>query len=151
MAGESGARQESGRNEWRDIEYQGAIAKAPPCSERTLEMPLSQQSSPSSREEESQWVAVEDRRRRSIAFKNLAKEMLRNLDNSDDVKVGITELQERLDISEKIRISVRQVAQQSMNENGQTFFEIFRQGEEELCVASWTRWGAQLKNLVELE
>ena len=36
---------------------------------------------------------MEDKRRRSIAFENMAKEMLRYLDNSDDVKVGITELQ----------------------------------------------------------
>ena len=31
------------------------------------------------------------------------------------------------------------------------FFEIFRQGEEEVCIASWARWNAQLKGLVELE
>ena len=39
--------------------------------------------------------------RRSIALEKLAKEMLRSLDKSDDVKVGITEVQERLDMSEK--------------------------------------------------
>ena len=27
----------------------------------------------------------------------------------------------------------------------------FRQGEEELCTASWAKWRAQLKGLVELE
>ena len=32
------------------------MAKAPPCLERTLKKPLPQQSSPSSREEEGQWV-----------------------------------------------------------------------------------------------
>ena len=73
--------------------------------------------------------------------------MLRYLNNSDDVKVGITELQERLEISAKVGISVRQVAKQAMNENGQTNFEFFRQGEEELCIASWARWDAQLKGL----
>ena len=46
---------------------------------------------------------MEDRRRRSVAFEKLAKQMLSYLDNSDDVKVGINELQERLDISEKNR------------------------------------------------
>ena len=30
-----GARQESGQNEWHDIKYQGAMAKAPPCPDRT--------------------------------------------------------------------------------------------------------------------
>ena len=38
-----------------------------------------------------------------------------------------------------------------MNENGATFFVNFTHGEEELCIASWTRWDAQLKGLVELE
>ena len=37
---------------------------------------------------------MEDRRRRRIAFENLAKGMLSYLDNCDNVKVGITELQE---------------------------------------------------------
>ena len=60
---------------------------------------LPQQSSPASREEEGHWVAMEDRRRRSIAFEKMSKRMLRYLDNSDDVKVGLTELLERLDIS----------------------------------------------------
>ena len=38
-----------------------------------------------------------------------------------------------------------------MNENGQHIFEIFRQGEEEVFIASLARWNAQLKGLVELE
>ena len=43
------------------------------------------------------------------------------------------------------------IAQQAMNENGQNIFEIFRQGEEEVCIASLARWNAQLKGLAELE
>ena len=31
------------------------------------------------------------------------------------------------------------------------FFEILRQGEEEVCIASLARWNAQLEGLVELE
>ena len=77
--------------------------------------------------------------------------MLKYLGNSDDVKVGITELQERLEVSEEAGISVRQVAQQAMNENGETFFELFRQGEGEVSIASLARWNAQPKGLVELE
>ena len=38
-----------------------------------------------------------------------------------------------------------------MNENGQTIFVNFRSREEYLCDASWARWDAQLKGLVELE
>ena len=93
--GRDGARQENGQNEWHDIEYQGARAKAPPCNETTLQTPLLQQSSSSAGEEEGHWVLMEDRRRRRVAFENQAKEMLRYHDNSDDVEVGITEMQER--------------------------------------------------------
>ena len=51
----------------------------------------------------------------------------------------------------KVGISIKQVAQQAMNENGQTFLEIFRQGEADVCIAILARWNAQLKGLVELE
>ena len=72
------------------------MAKAAPCPERTLKTLLPQQSASSAREEEGHWVLMEDGRRRGFAFENLAKEMLRYLDNSENVKVGIPELQERL-------------------------------------------------------
>ena len=87
--GGNGARQESGQNEWYDLEYQGARVKAPPCPDSTLQTLLPQQSSSSAGEEEDR-VLMEDGRRQRIAFENLAREMLRYLDNSDDVKVGIT-------------------------------------------------------------
>ena len=97
------------------------MAKAPPCLERTLKTPLPQQSSSSAREEESHWVLMKNRRRRGIAFENLAKEMLRYLHKSEDVKVGITELQKRLEVPENIGISVQRVVQHAMNENGTQF------------------------------
>ena len=50
----NGAQQESGQNEWHDVEHQGVMAKAPPCPDRTLITPLPQQSSPSGWDEESQ-------------------------------------------------------------------------------------------------
>ena len=62
---------------------------------------------------------MEDRRRRRVAFEKTVKRMLRYLGDSDDVKVGVTELQEQLEISEEAGVSIRQVAQQAMNENGQ--------------------------------
>ena len=49
--GERVAVQERWHNEWHDIEYHGAVAKAPPCPDRTLETPLPQRSSSSDREE----------------------------------------------------------------------------------------------------
>ena len=87
----AGARR--GLNEWHDVEHQGEMTEAPPCPERTLKTPLSQQSSSSAREE-GRWVLMEHRRRRGIAFEKLAKEMLRYLDNCEEVKVGIAELQD---------------------------------------------------------
>ena len=144
MAGESGKKRcKAG--------YQGAMTEAPPCYDRTLKTPLLQQSSPSARDEEGGCFLMEDRRIRSIAFENLAKEMLRYLDKSDDVKVGITELQERLEVPVQIGISVQQVAQQERSESGQKMFEVFWQEEEEVCVTSWARWDAQWKGLVELD
>ena len=86
-----------------------------------------------------------DRRRRSIAFE------LRYVDSSEEVKVGIVELQERLEVLVQIGISIHQVAQQARSENGQKIFEVFWQEGVEVCVASWTRWEAQWKGLVELE
>ena len=63
--------------------------------------------------------------------------MLRYLDNSDDVKVGITELQERVGVLLRFGISIQHVAQQAMDEIGQNILDIFWQGEEEVCIASW--------------
>ena len=76
--------------------------------------------------------------------------MLKYLEDSDDVKVGLTDLQEQLEISEEAGISITQVAQQAVNENGQ-IFSIFRQSEEEVCIVILARWNAQLTGLVELE
>ena len=116
--GKNVAQEESWQNEWHDNEYQGAMAKAPPCTETTLKTPLPRQSSPSSRDEEGQSVSVEDRRRRRVR-------MQRYLEDSEDLKVGVTELQEQMEISEEVGVSTGQIAQQAMNESGQNIFETF--------------------------
>ena len=90
---------------------------------------------------------MEDRRRRRVAFEEAAKRMQRYLEDSEDLKVGVTELKEQSELSE----AIRQIAQEARNENGQKNFDIVRQGEEELCFASLARWNAQLKRLAELE
>ena len=123
--GKNVARQESGQNDWHDIEYQGAMAKAPPWPERTQKTPMPQQSSRSSRGEESQWVAVEDRRRRRVAFEETAGDILRYLENSEDLKVSVTESREQLARSEEAIISIQEVTQQARNENGHFFFSKF--------------------------
>ena len=48
--------------------------------------------------------------------------MLRYLDDSEDLKVGVTGLQEQWRISEEAGISIKQIAQQAMNENAQNIF-----------------------------
>ena len=80
---------------------------------------------------------MEDRRRQSVAFENVAKEMLRYLVNSEELKVGITELQEQLEVPVQIGITLPQVAHQTRNEWDPKDFENFWQEEEELCKASW--------------
>ena len=80
-----------------------------------LNTQLPQQSSSSAREEEGCWVLMEDMRRRSVAFENVAKEMLKYLENSEELKVGITELQEHLEVPVQIGTTLRQVAQQARN------------------------------------
>ena len=79
--------QESGRNEWYDLGNQGKLRRP-----STLQ---SCSAKPSSAKEEDHGELREERRRRRIAFENLAKSMLGYLNNCKEVKVGITELQER--------------------------------------------------------
>ena len=74
--------------------------------------------------------------------------MLTSPEDSEDLQVGVTELQEQLGLSDVAGISFKQIAQQAMNENGQHIFEIFRQGEEDVRIASRARWNAHLKRFV---
>ena len=77
--------------------------------------------------------------------------MLRYLDNCNEVMVGITELQERVEVPAQIGISIQQVAQQAMNEDGQQIFEVLWQEGGALFAASRTRWEAQRNGFVDLE
>ena len=43
-----------------------------------------------------------------------------------NVKVGVTELQEQVGMSEEAGVSIGHVAQQARNENGPKIFEIFK-------------------------
>ena len=58
--------------------------------------------------------------------------MLRYLDNCNEVKVGITVLQEKVEVPLQFGISIQQVAQQDMNEDGQKIFDVFWQEGEVL-------------------
>ena len=115
-----------------------------------MRTPLPQQSPSSNREEASQWRSVEGRLRRCVAVEGAAKKMLRYPEDSEDLKVGISELREQLETLEEEGHSIIQIAHQARNEKRQKIFDIFRQGEEEVCVASLARWDKQLKGLAEL-
>ena len=65
--------------------------------------------------------------------------MLRYFDNCNEVKVGITELQERVEVPEQFGISIQQVERQAMNEDAQNIFEVFWQEEGTWFVTSWAR------------
>ena len=69
---------------------------------------------------------MEDRRRRRVAFEQTTWGILRYPEDSEDLKVSIKELQEQLGKSEEAGISIKHVAQQARNENGQKIFEFFR-------------------------
>ena len=92
--------------------HQGIMTKAPPCAERTFEKAVAA----------AKLVSAEDRR---IAFEETAKRMLTFLEDSEDLKVGVTE-----------NISSKQIAQQTIDENGQNIFDIFRQREDDVRIAS---------------
>ena len=91
------------------------------------------------------------RRRRNVALENFSKEMLRYLDNSEDVEGGYHRIARTIGGAGTNRYSIQQEAEQARNENGQKVFEICWQEREELCIASWARCDAQWKGLVELE
>ena len=133
------ALQESGH-----FKYEGIMAKVPPCSGRSMKTPLPQQSSSSVREEESQWISVEDR-------DEMATTMLGYLEDSEDLKVDIHELNAQLKTLEEEGRSIVQIAKKARNEKGQKIFDTFRQGKEEVCTASFARWNTLLKSPAELE
>ena len=68
---------------------------------------------------------MEDRRKRRVAFEEMAKRVLGYLEDSEDLKVGISELKEQLETPEKVGFSIMQVAQQARTEKCQKIFEIF--------------------------
>ena len=135
-------------------------------------MLLPQQSSSSTREEQSHWSAqertalasqekawkesrgteVEDERKQCVAFEDAARRrMQKYLEDSEHLKVGISELKEQLEMPEEVSFSIMLIAQQARNEKGEKLFETFRREENEVYIASSARWDTQWNGLVELE
>ena len=65
-------------------------------------------------------------------------------EDSEDLKVSLSELKGQLGTPEEAGFSITQVAQQARNERSQKLFD-------EVCIASLARWDTQLKGLAELE
>ena len=76
--------------------------------------------------------------------------MLDYLESSEDPKVSLGELK-KMGTPEEAGFSSVQVAQPSRNERGQRLFETFRQGGNEVYIASLARWDTQLGGLAERE
>ena len=88
----------------------------------------------------------EDKRKCFAADEDAAK-MLNFLEDSEDLKVRLGELKEQLESPEEAGNSLMQVAKQARNERGQKLFQIFRQEENEVSIASLARWDTQLKRV----
>ena len=63
------------------------------------------------------------------------KNLLRCVEDSEDLKLSISELKEQLDTPEEECFRIMEIAQQPRNEEGQKIFESFRQGNEAEGVA----------------
>ena len=100
---------------------------------------------------ESQSAEVGDRRKWLAAHEDVAKRMLKYVEDSEDLKVSLRESKEQLESPEEAGISIMQIAKQARNERGQKLFHIFRQEENVVYIASVARWDTHLKGLVELE
>ena len=121
------AQQERSQSDWEDVNYEGTMAKAPPCPERRMRMPLPQQSSSSTMEEESPWSA---RERTAMA------RMEQYVNNSECIHLDIDEVEECSMGPEYADVDVKKNLRRASRE-GINMFEVFKVKEEgEYLVAS---------------
>ena len=78
-------------------------------------------------------------------------EIFSTKEDSEELKVGLSELKEQLEMPEETCFTIMQIAEQARKEGDPKLFEIFRQGENVVYIASLARWDTQLKGLVEME
>ena len=77
--------------------------------------------------------------------------MIKYLEDSEITKVSTIELEEQVLAPNEPRINVVRIARLAGNEKKEQLFQILRQREGEVLIASMARWDVQLKGLVELE
>ena len=109
-------------------------------------------------------MAQEERARRNVqqvddevdhnwtaACEGIAKKMLKYLQDSEVLQVSTRELKEQVLSPDESSVYFVRIARQAGNEKSKKLFQIFRQGANEILIASIARWEEQLKVLVVLE
>ena len=81
----------------------------------------------------------------------IAKRMLKYLEDSEVLKVSTRELKQQVLSPDKSSVSTVRIARQARSEKSEKLFQIFRQGANEVLIASMARWEEHLKRLVVLE
>ena len=106
-------------------------------------------------EYEGQRVAQQQRSQSDLcwteACEGIAKKLLEFLEDSEITKVSTRELEEQVLSPNEPRINVVRIARPARTEMKEKLFQIFRQREGEVLIASKARWDARLMGLVELE
>ena len=110
----------------QDMSYAGTPVKAPPTSGRRMSPPTPQQSSYSSIEAVQWQIEVED---------------------SEDLKVSTRELKEQVLFPDESSVSTVRIARQARSDRNKKLFQIFRQGANEVLIASMARWEEHLEGL----
>ena len=82
----------------------------------------------------------------------IAKKMLKYLEDSEVLKVSTRELlKEQVLSPDESSVSIVRIARQARSEKSKKLLQIFRQGANEVPIASKARWREHLRMLVVLE
>ena len=77
------------------------------------------------------------------ACAGVARRMLKYLEDSEAAQVSRRELEEQVLSPNESRINIVRIARQARNDKRKKLFQIFRQGENEVLIASKARWDKQ--------
>ena len=74
-------------------------------------------------------------------------EINNNVEDSDALKVSTRELKGQVLSPDKSSVSIVRIARQARSEQCKNLFQIFRQGANEVLIASMARWGETSENV----
>ena len=74
------------------------------------------------------------------ACEGIARRMLTYLEDSEAAKVSTREMEEQVFSPNESRIHFVRIARQARKDRRKKWFQIFRQGENEVTIASKARW-----------